>query len=109
MNFVQWIAALTCAFFVTTGVAHARAMGNDPGAAAAATFSFSGTISAINLGTNTLTIDGKRYVFAASSIKLQNPKPGISNATQLRPGMQIGFNVAREGAQLRITDVWLLN
>jgi hypothetical protein len=61
-----------------------------------------GTVQDVDLATQRLTVGGFRYVFPAALV----PVHGASALT-LRKGSRIRFTVKKEGAQERITEIWV--
>jgi len=86
----------------------------DKGAAAPATApsQASGKIEKIDLGTQTIVIDGVSYIYQASSVKVNaKGKNASSNPLDLKPGMPIEFKTAKEtgSSRLRIVEIWVSN
>ena len=69
-----------------------------------------GKIESINLGTNTMVVNGISYLFQAFSTKVYSAAnaPGV-NPLRLKPGMPIQFKTVQEpgSARLRITEIWI--
>lgn len=69
----------------------------------------SGKIEKIDLGTQTMVVNGVSYIYQASSVKVNaKGKNAPSNPLDLKPGMPIEFKTAKEtgSSRLRIVEIW---
>lgn len=70
----------------------------------------SGKIDKIDLGAQTIVIDGVSYIYQASSVKISTKEKNVSsNPLDLKPGMPIEFKAAKEtgSARSRIVEIWV--
>ena len=70
-----------------------------------------GTIDRIDVGSNTIVVDGVTYLFAGASVIVHSPDPAVNgNPLKLRKGERIRFTVKKEAASTRerITELWVL-
>ncbi len=69
-----------------------------------------GTIERIDIGSNTLVVDGVTYTFAGASVIVHSPDAVKRNPLSLRQGERIRFTSRKEAgsARERITEIWLL-
>ncbi len=71
-----------------------------------------GTINRIDLGSNTIVVDGVAYVFSGALVVVHASNPAVNgNALKLRQGDRIRFAVRKEAnaARERITEIWVLD
>jgi hypothetical protein len=69
-----------------------------------------GTIDRIDLGSNTIVVDGVAYLAGASVIVHSSDPTVNGNSLRLRKGERIRFTVKKEAAATRerITEIWVL-
>ena len=85
-----------------------------PGQASGARPAFAeprGTIDLINLGSNTMVVDGVAYLYAGASVIVHSSDPAENgNPLKLRKGERIRFTAKREAGSMRerITEIWVL-
>lgn len=69
-----------------------------------------GTISGVDLGRNTIVIDGVAYLFSPMSVVMHASDSSKRSPLNLAQGDRIQFTVTKEAAanRERVTEIWLL-
>lgn len=73
-----------------------------------------GTVNAINLQKNSITVDGVVFALTAAPVVVHAPSNEVKSKTknfQLTPGMQIVFETSKNNysAQVQIREIWVVS
>jgi len=71
-----------------------------------------GTITAVDLRSKTITVDGVTYTLLATSLKVYSADPLVAGTPlNLQKNMRIRFNTVKEivGGHERVSEIWITN
>lgn len=71
-----------------------------------------GTITAMDLRSKTITVDGVTYTILATSLKVYSADPLVAGTPlNLQKNMRIRFNTVKEivGGYERVSEIWITN